>query len=397
MTNHVKAKKRKRNEDGINEALPDEIVSKILEQTGAWKEKNSYRMITAADVCTFWRRIWRSSADAVVRSFIDASARRREELHATLVRIARGPREESGDRTWDARMIPAMLRRCVDDASVVKTDNWFDRAIAESDGGPITMGRLLDAFPDRVRTVSKKTLSGAIRSVIEFYGAEEERIVDGVRRLLEWPVKARAPRADSEHGQNGLCLAARRGHVKVMRLLLEWPVRAPKADCLDSLALRMATESGRTEAMRLLLEWPKHAPRADAVLYSAVAYGRLESVRLLLGWPVHAPRAGNGVLYCAVHNCHLTSYDTFRSIVEILLRHLDAVPVVGSVVRRILHVHRKDRRDVMRHLFLGLLREDPERVDRLLDIVDAKNETKIMSSAENQSLLDAFISNESFL
>ena len=320
----------------MNDELPDEIVRKILERTGAWRTKAGGRWITAASVCRLWRRIWRSSSEAVVGSYVDVCNAVAKKIYTrptalALFKIARGPHGASGDRTWDASKIQAMMRRCVDDAFGTDGDgkggskdpkhSWFDSAISLSAGEPVALGRLIDAFPERkyVKQVKAETLKDAFECVLGASDVTEEQQIDfGIRKLLKWPVRSRRPRADwipaEEEMMDGctsfLCGAACNGLATVVKFLLSYPRHPARADQEACQALMDAATNGHADVVRVLLDWPLHAPRAD----------------------VHD---------CAVVLQSLENKDD--AVARILLRHRTA-PSAARVIERIFYEHADGQR-----------------------------------------------------
>ncbi|KAJ8352494.1 hypothetical protein SKAU_G00239700 [Synaphobranchus kaupii] len=156
--------------------------------------------------------------------------------------------------------------------------------------------------------------------------AAQAGVVDAVELLLS---RGADPTLADHQGQTPLTLAARQGHLGVLRALLDWAVRGSEAaqtvlehaDSEGWTALRLAAWGGHREAVRLLLDAGVEVDGSDAdgrtALRAAAWAGHQEIVLALLehgGQPDRADREGRTPLIAAAYMGH-------REAVEALLVH----------------------------------------------------------------------------
>ena len=114
----------------------------------------------------------------------------------------------------------------------------------------------------------------------ELFRSCQQNNVTDIERLLQQPL---------DPNEEGFVLAAREGHLEVVRLLLEAGVDKDAPNTDDRTALHIAAQEGHLEVVRLLLEAGADKDAADTdgwsgwpALLIAAKKGHLEVVRLLL-------------------------------------------------------------------------------------------------------------------
>ena len=155
-------------------------------------------------------------------------------------------------------------------ASSVRTA--LGRAHSEGDAALVSIlaGALgLSEAQATALVVSRKLRQAAEKNMLR---AAARGHVDELRDVLLRGAteKHERPRANMRDGF-ALTIAARNGHVEVVRVLLEAGVRA---DCRKGHALVLAARSGHFEIVRMLSEWPVHASKAGGAAIENAANER---------------------------------------------------------------------------------------------------------------------------
>ena len=255
----------------MHDHLPLDIAYRIIELSGSWIIMDG-RTCTPADICTEWCRMWRSSAEAVVESYMCLRPMSRARA---LARIARGR------PYWNEATTKEILRRCVDglDDDGLLVDAAFLESSKDGDMPTTLMRLLLDTFPERIDKVQKRTLEASLLNVSRNTNLSDAELAGAVRLLLGWPFQEQAPRANTTDALCALYSAATRTDPSAYNALLEVikflhenrPARGGEGSALNK---------GHLELVKFL-HAKCHKGCTTKAMNGATSFGNLDVVLLL--------------------------------------------------------------------------------------------------------------------